>query len=229
MPRASLEMAADLGGAPEPVAVVALSGDRVVGEARYLMHGDGRCELGIAVADDCQGSGIGHDLLDLLRREAAANGVTTLQALVRVDNVRMLRTLRSTGSVIVEPPEDMVIVAEVSCVDSMPSWPSAAAGRRVLVEHCSLWPDAATTALREAGFDVRQCLGPTPGRQICPLLRTGRCPLADQADVVACLLSKDDPRCRAVARDHALRRRDRLVATSSAEWREAAVRLIRRR
>lgn len=226
MPRASLEAAAELGGDRRAVAVLALVDGRLVGEARYLMHGDGDHELAIAVADDCQHLGVGRQLLDRLRREAVADGIQTLHAIVRVENVAMLKTLRSSLSAIVEPAEDMVFVAEVACVDQTPGWPPASAGRRVLVESNSVWDDAATAAVREAGLEVRGCLGPTRGHVTCPLLRSGRCRLAEEADVIACLLSADDPACREVAQLHAVERPGRLVARSASEWRRAAQRLV---
>jgi ribosomal protein S18 acetylase RimI-like enzyme len=229
MPRASLEAAAELGGEWGAVAVLALVDGRIVGEARYLMHGDGEHEFAIAVADDCQHLGVGRRLLDRLRREAAADGIQTLRAIVRVENVAMLKTLRSSRSAIVEPAEEMVFVAEVSCGDETPGWPAASAGRRVLVESNSVWDDPATAAVREAGLEVRGCLGPASGHLTCPLLRSGRCRLAEEADVIACLLSADDPVCREVARLHSVERPGRLVARSASEWRSAARRLVARR
>lgn len=228
MPEASLEAAAGLDGEDEALSVLALAEARVVGEARYVRHGDGQCELAVAVADDAQHRGVGGRLLDALRQEAAAHGIERLCAVVRVDNIAMLRTLRSAGSAVVEPADDMLVVVEVSCVEEMPGWSAASAGRRVLVEVSSLWDDRASAALREAGFDVRQCLGPRRGAaQTCPLVLSGRCRLAEEADVVACLLSEDDANCRQVAENHASQRPDRLVARSVAEWHAAAPRLVR--
>jgi ribosomal protein S18 acetylase RimI-like enzyme len=227
MPEASLQAAAGLDD-DEALSVLALVGARVVGEARCVRHGDGQHELAVAVADDAQHRGVGGRLLDALRQEAAAHGIERLCAVVRVDNLAMLRTLRSAGSAVVEPADDMLVVLEVSCVEEMPGWSAARAGRRVLVEVSSVWDDRASAALREAGFDVRQCLGPRRGvAQTCPLVLSGRCRLAEEADVVACLLPEDDASCREVAENHASQRPDRLVARTVAEWRAAAPRLVR--
>jgi hypothetical protein len=64
-------------------------------------------------------------------------------------------------------------------------WAEEEAGRpRVLVEH----PDhavlqSAADTLREEGYDVATCSGPTQGAR-CPHVALGYCPLADDADVV---------------------------------------------
>ena len=226
MPRTTLEAVAGLAGEDDVVSVLAVLDGGIVGEARYLMHGDGEYEFGIVVADGCQHRGVGRGLLDMLRQDAGARGIRTLRAVVRVDNLAMLRTLRSVGCAVVEPAEDGVLVAELSCVDAMPGWSAASAGRRVLVEVDSVWADPASAALRGAGFDVRQCLGPRRGRpQTCPLVLSGRCRLAEGADVVACLLGDDDPSSREVAAHHATHDAKRLAARSATEWRAAAQRL----
>lgn len=228
MPRATLEAVAGLAGGDDVASVLALRDGRIVGEARYLMHGDGEYEFGIVVADGCQQRGVGRRLLDMLRRDAGAHGIETLRAVVRVDNLAMLRTLRSIGCAIVEPAEGGVLVAELSCVDAMPGWSAASAGRRVLVEADSVWADPASAALRGRGFDVRLCLGPRRGRpQTCPLVLCGRCPLAEGADIVACLLGEDDRSCREVAVHHATHDPKRLAARSVTEWRAVAQGLAR--
>lgn len=228
MPRATLEAVAGLAGGDDVVSVLALLDGRIVGEARYLMHGDGEYELGIVVADGCQHRGVGRRLLDRLRQDAGARGIKTLRAVVRVDNTAMLRTLRSVGFAIVEPAQDGVLVVELSCVDAMPGWSAASAGRRVLVEADSVWADPASAALRGVGFDVRQCLGPRRGRpQTCPLVLSGRCRLAEGADIVACLLGDDDPSCREVAEHHTTHDPKRLAARSVTQWRAVAPRLAR--
>ena len=88
-------------------------------------------------------------------------------------------------------------------------WPTRTGRARVLIEHpdpATLWAEA--EAMRDAGYDVAVCTGPTKtfehkrsfgvrlrtfadeeappdeARQTCPLLVNGRCSLVDQADVV---------------------------------------------
>ena len=88
-------------------------------------------------------------------------------------------------------------------------WPTRTGRARVLIEHpdpATLWAEA--EAMRDAGYDVAVCTGPTKTfertrsvgvrlrtfadeeapvhepRQTCPLLAHGRCALVEQADVV---------------------------------------------
>jgi hypothetical protein len=95
-----------------------------------------------------------------------------------------------------------------SCIQP-DEWPSRTGRARVLIEHpdpAVLWAEA--EAMRDAGYDVAVCTGPTRTferprsggirlrafadeearvdqlRQACPLLANGRCSLVEQADVV---------------------------------------------
>lgn len=227
MSSAALAAAAALGPDRRTVSLLAVAGERIVAEGRYLPLVDGGYEFGMTVADDWQHHGIGRRLLDLLREDAGDRGIPTLRAMVRPDNRPMLALLREVGCAIVAPVDEWEVVVEVACDDGMPGWPGARTGRRVLVESGALWDDPATAAMRAAGFEIRQCLGPRRGpAQTCPLLTLGRCRLAEGADMLACLLPSHDANAREVAEAHRARRRDRLVATSVEGWREAAPRLV---
>ena len=86
-------------------------------------------------------------------------------------------------------------------------------GSKVLVEAAGLLERPITTALRAAGYDVRQCGGPMSGRrEPCPLLSGGRCRLADEADHIVFLLPESDARSHAVLAAHVSDRSDRLGA-----------------
>jgi hypothetical protein len=70
-------------------------------------------------------------------------------------------------------------------------WPGRAGRARVLIEHpdpATLWAEA--EAMRDAGYDVAICAGPTRASDrtsapvACPLLVDGRCALVEYADVV---------------------------------------------
>lgn len=91
-------------------------------------------------------------------------------------------------------------------------WPAATGKPRVLIENpdrADLWAHA--EVLREAGYDVAVCGGPTPApepvtwfrriftagpepqeRTLCPLVAHGHCPLVEGADVVVSTTSLTD-------------------------------------
>jgi GNAT superfamily N-acetyltransferase len=208
---------------PDVFGVVGLHGDRVVGEARCCC-GDEVPEMAVTVADDHQGFGLGPRLLRALRTAARDRGFERLSAVVRTDNRDMIRVLQKIGCVIVEPVRDGVVIFEIATDELMPGWGEPDGRRRVLVESSTLFDDAATEELREAGYDVRRCFVGRKGTRPCPLLRLGRCRLAEGADVVACLLPQADEEGRAIAARHAAGHR--LGATSMAGWRGAVPDLL---
>lgn len=192
-------------------AVVALSGGRVVGEARLDTSSDSDHEFAVTVADDAQGHGLGTALLDRLREHARDLGIVTLQAQVRTDNVPMLTLLRRVGGAIVMVSDGDVLF-DIASDRQMPGWPGQRFATKVLVEAAGATERSVTTALRAAGYDVRQCGGPTSGRrEPCPLLAGGSCRLAAEADAIICLLPQDDE-SRAVVSAHALDRPSSLRA-----------------
>lgn len=212
------------------VVFLALTEDRVVGEARYSAAGDAVPEMALVVADDARRLGVGRHLLDALRHHAREIGIPALRAVVRVDNRPMLQLLRSFGTALTNAATDSELVAEIATDDDLPGWPAGSEGRRVLVESGALWDDPSATLLREAGFTVRRCLGPARGRdQTCPIVLTGRCRLVDGADILACLLPDADPSCHEVAQAHVDHRPSRLTASTMGEWQAAATQLIQGR
>ncbi len=217
-----LARAADL-PAEHGRAVVACVGNRVVGEARYVLW-EGEHELALTVADDHQGQGVGTALLARLRRTAAANGVSSLRAVVRTENAPMLGLLERIGVSIVRPPEGGDITVDIACDDYMPGWGPDTGRTRVLVEARGRAEHPSTTALRKAGFDVRQCTGPGRRGRVCPVLALGRCRLFEEADLVACLLP-DDEDCAGIEDLHVKTHPARLVARSLEEWRDASASL----
>lgn len=204
-------------------AVVACVGERVVGEARYVLWEDEH-ELALTLADDHQGQGVGTALLSQLRRTASANGVSSLRAVVRTENAAMLGLLERIGVAIVRPPEGGDITVDIACDDYMPGWGPDTGRTRVLVEARGRAEHPSTTALRKAGFDVRQCTGPGRRGRVCPVLALGRCRLFEEADLVACLLP-DDEDCAGIEDLHVKAHPARLVARSLEEWRDASASL----
>ncbi len=78
------------------VAVVAACGDEIVGVARFDRRpGTTEAELAVTVEDAWQRQGVGRRLLERLRDEAAARGVTTFTASVLADNRPVLRLITS--------------------------------------------------------------------------------------------------------------------------------------
>ena len=181
---------------------------RLAAEARYVPMGDGVAELAITIGDSYQGAGLGQRLLRALVESAAADGIERLRAVVSISNARMLHLLVPFGWVLAEPTDSAAIAyLEISTQGGMPGWPADSAGRRVLVEERGWFGNARAAGLRSAGDDVRQCLGPSrrAGRS-CPLLTTGQCQLAEQADLIVAGLPAGDEDCAAVLAAH---RRDR--------------------
>ncbi len=219
LPDSRVEEIAELG--PGVFAVVGVHGDRVVGEARWCADGAAP-EFAVTVADDHQGYGLGPRLLHALRTAARERGIERLTAVVRTDNVPMVRLLQKTGCVIVEPVRDAVVVFEVATDELMPTWGPRDGRPRVLVESGSMFDDDATEVLRSAGYDVRKCFVARRGRP-CPLVRLGRCRLAEGADVVACLVPHS-AEADAIAAQHEAAHR--LGATSMADWRRAVPDLV---
>jgi RimJ/RimL family protein N-acetyltransferase len=82
-------------------ALVATAGsgpeERIVADCRLLSSEEVTGELAIVVADDHQGLGLGHLLVDLTLRVAAARGLPRVFADVRYDNRPMAVLLRSEG------------------------------------------------------------------------------------------------------------------------------------
>ena len=217
-----LARVADVDAESGCVAVVAWVGDELVGEARFVPW-EGVHELAVTVADRHQGHGLGRLLLGQLRETAAAHAVMSLRAVVQVQNTAMLRLLEQVGVSIVRPPTGGDIVVDISCDDYMAGWGTDTGRPRVLVESAGRAEHPSTKALRDAGFDVRQCTGPGRGRgQACPILALGRCRLFEEADLVAYLLPEDDEECAEIGQRHTGTHPDRLVATSFEEWLVAA-------
>jgi GNAT superfamily N-acetyltransferase len=177
---------------------------RLAGEARYVPMTAGTAELALTVADGYQGAGMGHLLLDALVERARQGGLERLRAIVLLDNIPMLRLLQHYGWVLAAPTEDFSVAClEISAIGGMPRWPADGTGRRVLMERRSWSDDQQAATLRSAGNDVRQCTGPLPGAgRVCPLVTTGRCRLAEQADLIVSLLPGDEPECAAVLAAH---------------------------
>lgn len=211
-------------GAECVIAVVPGQPERLVGEARYVPMDDCVAEFGIAVLDEYQGTGLGRLLLDALVRHARARGLVRLRAVVSLANTAMLRLIEPFGWVLAEPTDLAVAYLEISVVGGMPGWPARRAGQRILVERRGWFDTAQVVALRQAGHEVRQCAGPrrSAGRP-CPLVASGRCLLAEEADLIAAMLPGDDDECAEVLAAHRRRWAGRLVGEDAGQAASAQV------
>ena len=177
---------------------------RLVAEARYVPLGEGTAELALTIRDDYQGAGLGRILLAELAGRAPASRIERLRAIVSLSNTAMLHVLAPYGWVLAEPTDECSTAClEISATGGMPGWPAGVTGRRVLVEQRGWFDTRRVAELRAAGDDVRQCHGPggRPGRS-CPLVTSGHCRLAEEADLIVPLLPADDEDCAAVLEAH---------------------------
>lgn len=143
---------------PGDVQLVALRGERVVGEGRLCRVPDGGHEFALAVADDDQRHGIGTALLVALQVIAHRQGLSGMRGEVRFDNLPILRMLHHVGAELVEVL-DGDLLFEVAC-DRVPTGPAAAPVLpRRPVEVPRATACRATLALRSGGFTVATCLG----------------------------------------------------------------------
>lgn len=182
---------------PAVVSVVAVAADdpgRLAAEARYVLMGDGTAELAFTVLDSYQGAGLGRLLLNVLMERARESGLKRLRAVISLTNTPMLHLLAPYGWVLAEPADDYSTAClEISTIGGMPGWPTASAGRRVLVEQRGWFGNERVEALRSAGYDVRQCTGPRrQAGRACPLLTSGHCRLVEQADLIVPMFSSED-------------------------------------
>lgn len=195
------------------VAAPSVNPSHLVAEARYVPTAPETAELALTVDDGYQGAGIGHLLLDALVDRARQEGLARLHAVVLLTNTPMLRLLQHYGWALIASTEDFsVAFLEISTIGGMPGWPADTTGERVLVERRNWFDNQQVAALRAAGNDVRQCAGPlhSAGRD-CPLVTSGQCRLAEEADLIVSLLPADEPGCAEVLAAHRRRWPHRLA------------------
>jgi RimJ/RimL family protein N-acetyltransferase len=80
--------------------LIGIAGDTPVGQVRLDRHADGRVEVGIAVAPEARGRGIGATLLALALDEArrdAALGPKAFIARIRPDNAASIALFAGAG------------------------------------------------------------------------------------------------------------------------------------
>ena len=172
----------------------------VVGEAGYALRTDGDGDLAVTVAAPWRGW-LGPYLVDVLVRNAAAQGIANLQADVLLENGPMLAILRGRGPVALGH-DDGVVRLSIGTSGTPPSWPPLDDRRRILVEVAGgRW--SGEREADDAGLATVMCPGPgRRGKHGCPVLEGGRCPLADGADAIIVLLDPDDDETARLIESH---------------------------
>lgn len=86
------------------------SEDKQLGVARYSINPDGEtCEFALVVADEMQGKGLGHKLMNCLMAAARSRGLKTIQGEVLTNNYGMLKLMSKLGFHTVIDDEDRSI------------------------------------------------------------------------------------------------------------------------
>jgi GNAT superfamily N-acetyltransferase len=189
------------------------SGSEVVAEAQYGVRPDGDGELAITVDRQWRGW-LASYLLDALLELAAARSVLNLRAEVLVQNRPMIALVHSRGYAALDKADPAVALSVISTTGDVPTWPPVRSGTRVLVEvpgaHWRFAP-----GLRGDAVELMGCPGPARRRTGCPLLRDGRCPLVEGADIVVNALGPDDPHATELLEAHRRRGTRHLVVDVS--------------
>lgn len=80
------------------VAFVCVSGEEIVGDARYVANADGRsCEFAVVVGDAWHHTGIAALLMEALTSAARQRGIRSMEGLVLRDNADMLHFVHALG------------------------------------------------------------------------------------------------------------------------------------
>jgi len=86
-------------------------GEKLVGEARYVVNPDGKgCEFGIVIADSWHKTGIAGLLMETLIRTARERGLAIMEGVVLSRNAEMIRFARGLGFEVLPVPEDSTTV-----------------------------------------------------------------------------------------------------------------------
>lgn len=82
-------------------------GEKLVGEARYVVNPDGKnCEFGVVIADPWHKTGIAGLLMEALIRTARERGLAIMEGIVLARNAEMIRFARGLGFEIQPVPDD---------------------------------------------------------------------------------------------------------------------------
>jgi len=90
-----LQMIGD--GGPNALALLCISGDRVIAVGNYVGTGAAKAEVAFLVADNVQGKGLGSLLLEHLAQMAWRHGFKSFEATVLRENYQMLKVFKDSG------------------------------------------------------------------------------------------------------------------------------------
>ena len=86
-------------------------GERIVGEARYVVDPGGKgCEFGVVIADSWHKTGIAGLLMEALIRTARERGLAFMEGIVLTRNAEMVHFARGLGFEVQPVPEDPTTV-----------------------------------------------------------------------------------------------------------------------
>ena len=82
---------------PGAYALVAVTGEAIVGHVAYFKSQSDAAEIGVLILDTYQGKGLGTRLIESIARAANAKGITVFEAIIGWNNTRMIRMVRNIG------------------------------------------------------------------------------------------------------------------------------------
>lgn len=90
-------LVSELSPRPGCLSLIAVVNERIVGLSSYCRSGTETAEVGLLIADDFQGKGLGTGLTERIARAANEDGVSMFEAVIDWNNTRMIELVRNLG------------------------------------------------------------------------------------------------------------------------------------
>jgi acetate---CoA ligase (ADP-forming) len=90
-------LVSELSPRPGCLSLIAIVRERIVGLASYCRSGPEMAEVGLLIADDFQGKGLGTGLTERIARAANEDGISAFEAVIDWNNTRMIELVRTLG------------------------------------------------------------------------------------------------------------------------------------